>query len=110
MANLGKIVPSSQQPIAGPGGIITPAWLRFLNAIVAAPGAIVTVTPGASPYTFSAGESGTLRIAGGTVSSIVLTRSGTSVSFGTTATVPVVNGDSVVTTYSVAPTINFIPG
>lgn len=104
------IVPSSQQPMVGDGGRVTPPWLRFFNVLAGiAPSAIAPVDVGASPFAYTAGGSGTLRVSGGTVSSITLTRSGMTVAFGTTASVPVANGDVVTIAYSVKPTISFIP-
>jgi len=104
------IVPSSQQQIAGASGLPTPPWVQFFNALVQKPGSIASVTVTASPFTYMASGFGTLRISGGTVASITLTRSGTSVSFGITASVPVANGDTVTFIYTVVPTVNFIPG
>lgn len=105
----GAIVPAQGQPIADSSGRVTTPWQVFFNALVGAPGAIVSVTPTASPFSYMASGTGSLRVTGGTVSSIVLTRSAATVSFGTTATVPVANGDTVTITYSVAPTVSFVP-
>lgn len=74
----------------------------------AQPGAAVTV--GASPFTFTAPFNGALAVAAGTVSAIALIRQGTSVPTGVTAgLIPVSRLDQVQITYTVAPTVNFLP-
>ena len=71
---------------------------------------IQAVTPGASPYTYTAPQYGTLAVSGGTVTAITLTRAGITAAIGILAgLVPVATGDKVTITYTVAPTINFIP-
>lgn len=71
--------------------------------------AAVAVTPGASPYTYTAGRSGLLVVSGGTVSLIEYGRAGAFVGAGLLAgVIPVVAGDAVKTTYAVAPTMTFM--
>lgn len=73
-------------------------------------GNIQAVTPGASPYTYTAKQSGALSIQGGTVSLASLSRNGVSVTLGlVSGLISLSSGDSVTITYVVAPTINFIP-
>ena len=68
------------------------------------------VTVGASPYTWSAPFTGCLSITGGTVSAISIIRQGTTVATGITAgLVPVSKLDQVKITYSVLPTVVFLP-
>lgn len=71
---------------------------------------IETITVGASPFTFTANLSGQLLITGGTVSQIDLDRKGTSVTTGLTAgLLPLAEFDQCIVTYTVLPTIYFIP-
>lgn len=73
---------------------------------------IAAITPGASPYTYTAPAAGSVVITGGTTSSIQLKRGATTISIGTTTpgVVPVSAGDQVITTYSVVPTaMSFVP-
>lgn len=72
---------------------------------------IAAITPGASPYTYTAAAAGSVVITGGTTSNIQLKRGATTIAIGTTtpAVVPVSAGDQVITTYSVAPTMSFVP-
>ena len=71
---------------------------------------IQPVTPGASPYTYTATQPGSLSVQGGTVSLASYARAGVSLSLGLTAgLIPMATGDKVTITYVVAPTLNFIP-
>lgn len=68
------------------------------------------VTPGASPYTFTAGRDGQLIVRAGTVSQIDYVRNGVSSQIGVTAGLfPLLVGDGIRITYTVAPTVTFIP-
>lgn len=107
MTTIAAIVPSSAQPIVGPGGRVTTVWQRFFNALVRPADPIVAVTPTGSPFAYMAGAGGNLYVVGGTVSAITLKRSTTTVTV--TSPVPVANGDTVTVTYSGAPTITFVP-
>lgn len=70
----------------------------------------VAITPGASPYAYTAPAIGNLVITGGTVSAVTLTHAGGSpVSVPTAGIIPVMAGDIVTVTYTVAPTMTFIP-
>ena len=72
--------------------------------------AFQSVTPGASPYTYRTQTEGTLSIVGGTISALSLTRAGVSVSLAvSTPMIPLSPGDAVTITYTVAPTLKFIP-
>lgn len=104
------IVPSSNVNVLGPDGKgISTAYQRFFNSLpgVGKPAAIVPIAMTGSPFQYLASEPGFLSISGGTVSATVLTRNGTAINPGNPA--PVSNGDVVTITYTVAPTVNFIP-
>lgn len=72
---------------------------------------IAAVTPGASPYTYTAPAAGSVVITGGTVSAIQLKRGTTTITVASAspAVVPVSAGDQVITTYTAAPTMSFVP-
>lgn len=74
-------------------------------------GAIAAITPGASPYTYTAAAAGSVVVTGGTVSNIQLKRGSTTIAIASASpgVVPVSAGDQVITTYSAAPTMNFVP-
>lgn len=68
-----------------------------------------TVTPEASPYTFTANGDGFLIVQGGTVSRIDFIRLASTVQIGVVAGLfPVQLGDGIKVTYTVVPTITFI--
>lgn len=68
------------------------------------------VTPGASPYTYTATRDGFLIVQGGTVSQLDYRRIATNVQIGVVAGLfPVQLGDGIRITYTVAPTVTFIP-
>jgi len=103
------IVPNSNQPLVDKNGYITQVWQRFLGSLLGSPEAIAPVAVSASPSTFTAAGRGSVAISGGTLTNVTLNRSGTTVSLGTSRAITVANGDVVTVTYTVAPTINFIP-
>jgi hypothetical protein len=71
---------------------------------------IVTITPGASPYTYTAAFDGTLLITGGVVSSIVLSRGAGNVTTGLTdGILPMRRQDQVTVTYGTVPAMSFFP-
>lgn len=75
------------------------------------------VTPGASPYTFTANRDGNLIVSSGTsltydtyVSQIEYLRNGAATAISVTAGLfPLLVGDGLRITYTVAPTVTFIP-
>lgn len=92
-------------------GLLTQGWFGYLAQLAGAPGPIVAVTLGPSPFAYKAPSSGAVAVSGGTVSSITLARarvSGVNVGF-TSGSISVAANDVVTITYSAAPTINFIP-
>lgn len=100
---------------------IAQAYRQIANAILMAieppladpqpqaqPSAAVTVT--ASPFTYAVPFNGCVSITGGTVSLIQIIRQGVTVGTGiTSGLVPVSKFDRVVITYTVAPTVVFLP-
>lgn len=69
-----------------------------------------SVTVGASPFTYTAPFDGIVSVTSGTVSAIAIIRSGTTVSTGiTTGLIPVRRLDQVRITYTVSPTVVFLP-
>lgn len=104
-------VPSSQSAMVTTAGLVTPAWLRFFTLLLAQPGDIDAVVLTGSPFSFTASEKGTAFVSGGTVSSIQVTRSRATFTTGqTSGNVPLAQGDMLIVTYSIAPTLTFVPG
>lgn len=75
------------------------------------PAAEAAVTPGASPYIYSPAVGGTVIVSGGTVSAIAFSRDGvTFYATGQTAGMFTLNAaDQLRITYTVVPTVTFVP-
>lgn len=106
--------PNLTVPFVQDGGLISPLWARLLGLIWIKAGGtgaapLETITVGASPFSYTAPQAGTVVVAGGTVSALTITR-GTAVSLGVVSgAVPVRQGDIVTVTYTGAPTMTFFP-
>lgn len=93
---------------------ISPAFFRVLTSVLkavggyATPDAIQPQTLAGSPWGFTATVPGQLLISGGTVSSVILTRRGTTITAPSSG-LYLTPGDSVTVTYTVAPTVHFVP-
>lgn len=105
-------VPSPILPATDPNtGKLANVWYQFLTRLaqLSAETPMAPVSAGASPFTFRAGTIGHMFVTAGTVSSIVLTRSGTSIVCQKDQFIPMAANDTVTVTYSVAPTMTFVP-
>lgn len=84
--------------------------LDELLAKLVAPPAPAAIVVGASPYTYTAPSNGCVVVSGGTVSLVQLGRAGAFLATGvTTGVFPVSAGDQIKVTYTVAPTMTFLP-
>lgn len=94
-------------------GVTSKDWYFFWNGLYTglAPALPVPVTVGASPFTLSATAKGSVIVNGGTVSQIQFSRDGTTFyTTGQTAGMFTVNAfDRLVITYTVVPTVTFVP-
>lgn len=88
--------------------IVTP-WIQYLQQFTQAPPPFVDITVDVSPFSYTAAEPGFIILSGGTVSTIHLVRGTDDIDLTGQKIIPVSIGDTVVTTYSVLPTIQFIP-
>lgn len=90
---------------------LTPVWYRALIRLaqLTAERAVVPVALGASPFTFTATTIGDLLVRGGTVSANTLSRGNDSVSCPAEGFIPMAANDRVTITYSVLPTVTFVP-
>jgi hypothetical protein len=104
--------PTYNQPLVV-GGITSKDWYFFWNAMWRglAPGPPMALTPTASPYTYSASVKGAVLVSGGTVSQIRFSRDGiTFYNVGATAGSFTLNAaDRLEVTYTVVPTMTFVP-
>lgn len=105
-------LPVYAQPLLDKG-VTTAPWYFFWQGLFKglAPAAVLPTTPGASPYTFTAPVKGFMLITGGTISAVDFSRDGvTFYSYGATAGQFTVNAaDRLRVTYSVVPTMIFVP-
>ena len=97
--------------VAGDQGLVEPTWYQFLVRLaqLSAERPIAPIDVGASPFTYTAFTIGHVFVAGGTVSSRVLERSGISLAVPSNIFIPVAANDTVTVTYSVLPDMTFIP-
>lgn len=120
MSNLGNFgIPSPALPIGSSTDAkgnpvstrLSDVWHSFFVRLsqLSAERDIMPLSPGPSPWTYPATTIGHLSVVGGTVSSKLLTRGSVSVSM-TGTLLPMAAGDTVTVTYTVAPTIHFVPG
>jgi hypothetical protein len=94
-------------------GTINSSWFRCWQGLFSgAPTAnISVVTVGVTPFTYAAPAGGTVIVNGGTVSQVKFSRDGASfyVTGQTQGMFPVSQGDLLVISYSVPPTVTFVP-
>lgn len=104
-------IPSTDDLIQGKN--ISRTWRLFFTDVWKGKpqGSIASVTVTASPFTYQAASKGFMVVQGGTVSLIQFTRDGvTNVTTGqTSGCIPLCQGDSVIVTYSILPTLTWVP-
>lgn len=102
-------LPNTMSPFVGKMGKIIAPWIQYLQQFTQAPPTILDIIPDGSPFEYTAKEPGLVAVAGGTVSAIGLTRGLVTISVTGVKLIPVSINDVVEVTYSVLPTIQFIP-
>ena len=104
-------LPNLKVPMVRDTGAPVSPWTDFFSLLVANPSAFEPVTVGASPYDLEIIEPGTVSIVGGTVSAVTIERGSVVLATGMTAGMfRVGSGDILQITYTVVPTVTFIPG
>lgn len=90
-------------------GMVTRQWYLFFQG--SDPAAPIPVVVGASPFTYTPSDVGSVVVRAGNVSLLELIRKGTAVPLGVVAgAVPIARGDQLRITYTVAPTVTFLGG
>lgn len=102
-------VPNLLSCLTDVSGLIQKPWNNFFSQFSSPPSAIKTIVVGTSPFQYQAGEPGTLVLTGGTVSNVSLIRGRDSVNLGTPKSVLLMIQDIAQITYSVIPTLQFLP-
>jgi hypothetical protein len=103
-------VPSNLTPFVSLSRLITLPWQLFIQALVAKPAASSAVIPNGSPFSYQATGTGVMIVTGGTVSNISILRGITLTDTGLTVG-PFTLGedDTLIVTYTVLPTMTFLP-
>ncbi len=99
------VATSNAVPLAQATTLIASAVAATATASGAA---LASITVGASPYVYTATTRGAVAVSGGTVSAASLTR-GSAVTLPIAGLFPVSAGDTITVTYTVAPTMTFVP-
>jgi hypothetical protein len=102
--------PTYETPLTVKGQTHT-AWFRFFQNVYkgAPPSSETTLTLGASPWSYQAPAKGFVIIRGGTVSAVQFTRSVTTLTGQTQGVFPMSQGDTLAITYSVLPSLTWVP-
>lgn len=103
--------PSITQRLVDTVGVVLEPFISYFRQFTIAPPSFMNIIVGVSPFSYEAVEPGNLAITGGTISQITLNRGSDTISFGagTNKFIPVGIADTITITYTVLPTINFIP-
>lgn len=101
--------PSLAQKVVDAVGKIIQPWNSYLQQFTQAPPKFTLVTVTASPFTYEAVEPGYLILTGGVISILDLIRGTDIINLTGQKIIPVSIADSIEVTYSVLPTINFVP-
>lgn len=111
MTEFNPTFPNLQQPMVDPKtGIPTSPWQRFLQHLQDQPPAIDNPLAGPSPFSYTLSTDGALVISGGTVSLVEYSRARVTFTLPfVSGIIPASMGDTIVITYTVAPTLWFIP-
>lgn len=104
-------LPASQQAVDPRSGSWLSFWYQWAVRIsqLSAERPIAAIAVGVSPFVYTSSTIGHLLVSGGTVSSIVLDRSGVDVACTKDVFIPMAANDTVTVTYSVLPTVTFVP-
>lgn len=92
-----------------PSGLLIAPWNSYLQQFTQTPPPIIGIVAGPSPFDYTAVEPGHVSVNGGSVSLIQLIRGNVIIAIVGSNLVPVGIADVVRITYSVLPTIKFIP-
>lgn len=88
---------------------IVPPWNSYLQQISQAASQVMSIALTSSPFSITPNAHGTLIITGGTISNISLIRGAITINLTGQVIIPVRISDTISITYSVAPTVQFLP-
>lgn len=88
---------------------IVPPWNNYFQQISQAASQVMDVALTGSPFSITPNAHGTLIITGGTISNISLIRGAVTINLTGQVIIPIRISDTISITYSVAPTVQFLP-
>lgn len=103
------ISPPTSIPLTDFSGNLNTAWQGFFQQFTQAPPGASSLVVGASPFAYIVREPGLIAVAGGTVSALTLTRGTVTIDVSGEKLILVSVKDTITVTYSVLPTIQFLP-
>jgi hypothetical protein len=104
-----QVMPNTLAQFVSNARQILKPWIQYLQQFTQAPPNFTQLSATSSPFTYTAVEPGFLTIIGGTVSKITLIRGNSLIVLTGSLIVPVSISDTVIVTFSVAPSLMFIP-
>jgi len=105
-----NVLPSMIAKFVDATGRLLPPWNSYLQQFTQAPAPVINITVGASPFAYTTRIPGQLVISGGTLTGITLTRGTVVLTLATTNRLILMGINDIVTvSYSVLPTIQFLP-
>lgn len=88
---------------------IVPPWNNYFQQISQAASQVMNVALTGSPFSITPNAHGTLIITSGTISNISLIRGAITINLTGQVIIPIRISDTISITYSVAPTVQFLP-
>lgn len=88
---------------------LVPPWNNYLQQFAQNAPAVMGIELTGSPFSITPNALGTLIITGGTISNITLTRGNVYINLTGEKIIPIRLTDTVTITYSVLPTVQFLP-
>lgn len=104
-----QTLPNQLQSFVDSLGNITKVWSRYLQQFTQAPPNFISIELDGSPFAYTAKEPGYIVVKSGTISQLNLIRGSVTIDLTGQKIVPVSISDTVEVTYSILPTMQFIP-
>ncbi len=101
-------LPNQISPFVSKVGKILAPWVQYLQQFTQAPPNMVDVIVTPDPFFYTSKEPGNVSITGGTVSGVTLLRGQLSIDVTGQKLIPVAIQDTIIVSYSVAPTMKFL--
>jgi hypothetical protein len=104
------IVPNLATALVDKLGLLSnQAWISWFQQFSQAPSAAIILVVGPSPFAYQTRQPGLINVHGGTVSAITITRGTVVIDVNGQKLIPISIKDTITVTYSVKPTMLFLP-